>query len=158
MFCVCWVRSHRKQQTHLRTRDSEPMLIRGRSPAIVGGSTAKQHRPFYVPAGSRITRLPSKRTRCIKPPSTHQHINASMHRAGRAASADRMMAVSQHQANTGLITTVKYTTLHFLHDNSYQRITVTINVKQNLRLIHDSTFQTKHTPYFSSRKPRIPYA
>ena len=35
-----------------------------------------------------------------------------MRRAGRAASADRMMAVSQHQANTGFSIAV-YTTMYF---------------------------------------------
>ena len=156
------------------------MLIRGRSPTIVGGSTSKRHRPICrVPAGSRIFkllsrcntsnqrqfnpgptsttldqrcpnalrplgRLPPKRTRCkhdqttvdlvpgqrrrrwpnINTPAntTHQtnagsmlgqrrrrrpnikpntgpmcracrNNNASMHRVGRVASADRMMAV-----------------------------------------------------------------
>ena len=57
-------KSHRKQQIHLHTRDLEPMLIRGRSPAIVGGSTSNQNRPnCHVPAGSEINR------RRIEPPS-----------------------------------------------------------------------------------------
>ena len=64
-------KSHRKQQIHLHTRDLEQMLIRGRSPAIIGGSTSNQHRPnSHVPAGSKINRPPPERTRRTKPPST----------------------------------------------------------------------------------------
>ena len=58
VYILTWLKSHRKQQKHLRTRESEPMLIRGRSPTIGGGSTSKQHRPICrVPAGSRIFKL-----------------------------------------------------------------------------------------------------
>ena len=46
------------QKPQETTETSEPMLIRGRSPTIVGGSTSKQHRPIcHVPAGSRIFKL-----------------------------------------------------------------------------------------------------
>ena len=52
-------KSHRKQQIHLHTRDLKQMLIRGRSPAIVGSSTSNQHQPnCHVPAGSEINRPP----------------------------------------------------------------------------------------------------
>ena len=92
---------HRKQQIHLHTQDLEQMLIRGRSPAIIGGSTSNQHRPnCHVPAGSEINRPPPERTRRIKPPS----------------------AVSHHQANTGFSIAV-YTTMHF-------HMTIYINKKQ----------------------------
>ena len=54
--------------------------------------------------------------RHLKPPCpvdggpilTQERLDASF---GRAASADRLMAVSQHQANTGLSIAVKNTTI-----------------------------------------------
>ena len=66
-----FLKSHRKQQLHLHTRDLEQMLIRGQSPSIVDGSTSNQHQPnCHMPAGSEINRPPPERTRRIEPPST----------------------------------------------------------------------------------------
>ena len=76
--------------TPRQTRHTEPMLVQCWASVAYGGPTLTQHRP-------NVSRLPEQQR--------------LMHRVGRIASADRMMAVSQHQANTGFST--KYTTLLF---------------------------------------------